>query len=126
MGSHRREPSRSNKRARTGTAPKRAVPNRQQHGRYNRRGGTFSTTVGPSGYAITLDKCSFSEDVQVSGTISYVLFSSLNASLTVRGTGTGGGSLNVTGTFVAPGPVGNFQVTGTLGGAAVAVQVPEA
>lgn len=90
------------------------------------RGGTFSTTVGPSGYAITLDKCSFSEDVQVSGTISYVLFSSLNASLTVRGTGTGGGSLNVTGTFVAPGPVGNFQVTGTLGGAAVAVQVPEA
>jgi hypothetical protein len=48
------------------------------------------------------------------------------ADLTVSGTGTSGGTLHVEGGWLVPGPVGNFTVTGTLGGKQVAVLVPEA
>jgi len=48
------------------------------------------------------------------------------ADLTVSGTGTAGGNLHVEGTWEAPGPVGNFTISGTLGGRQVAVLVPEA
>ena len=46
------------------------------------------------------------------------------ADLTVSGPGTGGGQLHVQGKWMSPGPVGNFKVTGTLGGKNVAVLVP--
>jgi hypothetical protein len=49
----------------------------------------------------------------------------VQADLTVSGTGTAGGTLHIDGTFSAPGPVGNFKVSGTLGGKQVAVLVPE-
>ena len=51
----------------------------------------------------------------------------LEADLTVSGPGTAGGTLNVVGTWQAPNHrVGDFMVTGTLGGQQVAVLVPQA
>ena len=49
-----------------------------------------------------------------------------DADLTVSGTGTAGGTLHVEGTWEAPGPVGKFKVSGTLGGRQVALLLPEA
>jgi hypothetical protein len=91
------------------------------------RAGTFSTNFGDfSLWTTTLTNCAFSEDVTVNGTITWVLDGALAADLTVSGSGTASGSLHVEGTWQAPGPVGNFKVTGTLGGKQVAVLVPEA
>jgi pimeloyl-ACP methyl ester carboxylesterase len=91
------------------------------------RGGTFASTVDASGNQTTmLTNCMFSKDIIVSGQVIWGSDQSLIADLTVRGAGTEGGSLHVQGTWEAPGPVGNFSVSGTLGGAAVAVLVPEA
>lgn len=50
---------------------------------------------------------------------------SLSADLTVSGVGTAGGTLHIEGTWQAPGPVGNFKISGTLGGQQVVVLVPE-
>jgi hypothetical protein len=86
------------------------------------RGGTFET----SDYLnYTISNCAFSQDVTVSGTMFWGYDYSVAADITVGGAGTAGGSLHVTGFWLAPGPVGYFEVTGTLGGKNVAVLVPE-
>jgi hypothetical protein len=46
--------------------------------------------------------------------------------LIVSGAGTAGGALHIEGFWLVPGPIGNFQGSGTLGGKRVAVLVPEA
>jgi len=91
------------------------------------RAGTFATDYGNgSVWTTTLTNCAFSQDVAVNGTITWDAFGALTADLTVSGSGTAGGTLHVEGTWQAPGPVGNFKVSGTLGGEKVAVLVPEA
>ena len=92
------------------------------------RGGTFHTDYfGATTITTTmLTNCMFATDVVVNGTILWGYDNSITADLTISGTGTAGGTLHVTGFFENPGPVGNFSVTGTLGGRQVAVLVPEA
>jgi len=91
------------------------------------RGGTFHTDYEATQWTTTLTDCAFSKDVFVSGTINWYANNSLDAELTVSGPGTGGGTLTITGGWlVFGGPLGNFSVTGTLGGKQVAVLVPEA
>jgi pimeloyl-ACP methyl ester carboxylesterase len=91
------------------------------------RGGTFHTDYGVTQWTTTLTNCAFSTDVFVNGTINWYGDNSLKADLTVSGPGTAGGSLTVTGGWlVFGGPLGNFSITGTLGGKQVAVVVPEA
>jgi hypothetical protein len=89
------------------------------------RGGTFHTDYG-SAWTTTLTDCAFAKDVTVNGTVTWEYAGSFVADLTVSGSGTAGGTLHVEGTWQAPGPVGNFKVSGTLGGKQVAVLVPEA
>jgi len=89
------------------------------------RAGTFHVDFGSTATTITLTNCAFANDVTVSGTVAWVAAGSFQADLTVSGVGTAGGTLHVEGTFIAPGPVGNFKVTGMLGGKHVAVLVPE-
>jgi len=64
--------------------------------------------------------------VTVSGTVIWGYDTSFVADLVVSGPGTAGGNLHVAGFWQAPGPVGNFNVSGALGGKQVAVLVPEA
>lgn len=103
------------------------------------RGGTFVTDYSAdfATWTVSLTDCAFSEDVTVSGTaiwnpassnwlLGFTGDSSFTADLTVAGTGTKGGTLHVEGKWQAKGPVGEFKVTGTLGGKNVAVLVPEA
>jgi hypothetical protein len=91
------------------------------------RAGSFSTDYGDGTvWTTTLTNSAFSEDVTVSGTITWNYYGGLVADLAVSGSGTAGGTLHVEGTWQAPGPVGNFNVSGTLGGKEVAVLVPEA
>jgi pimeloyl-ACP methyl ester carboxylesterase len=89
------------------------------------RAGTFHTDFGSIAWTTTLTNCVFAKDVTVSGTVVWVPAGSFQADLSVSGAGTAGGNLHVDGTFVAPGPVGKFKVSGTLGGKQVAVLVPE-
>lgn len=89
------------------------------------RGGTFATVFGAD-TATTLTNCAFASDVVVNGSLVWAADNSLTADLTVGGPGTAGGTLHVSGFWQVPGPVGNFTVSGTLGGKAVAVLVPEA
>ena len=60
------------------------------------------------------------------GTVMWKADLSFVADLAVSGTGTTGGNLHVEGAWQAPGPVGNFKVSGMLGGRRVAALVPEA
>ena len=91
------------------------------------RGGTFNLVFDNTGnVTVTLTNCAFASDVIVNGTLAWPLDNSIAADLTVSGPGTAGGTLHITGFFLNPGPVGNFTVTGTLGGKQVAVLVPEA
>jgi pimeloyl-ACP methyl ester carboxylesterase len=90
------------------------------------RGGTWTDTVGTTSQVITLNGCLFTEDVSVSGTITYGFDTSLSASLSVTLSDGTTGTLNVTGSFLQPGPVGNFFVTGSIGGRQIAALVPEA
>jgi pimeloyl-ACP methyl ester carboxylesterase len=87
------------------------------------RAGTFHADFGSTAAIITLTNCAFANDVTANGTV--VWGSTFQADLTVSGAGTAGGTLHVEGTFIAPGPVGDFRVTGMLGGKRVAVLVPE-
>ena len=89
------------------------------------RAGTFQTSYGTSGQTTTLTDCVFAKDITVNGTLTWGTDFSFVTDLTVSGTGTAGGTLLVEGTWEAPGPVGNFKVSGTLGGRQVAVLVPE-
>jgi len=90
------------------------------------RAGTFHFDFGDAGITLALNGCSFAEDVQVNGTIVANFDSSLIGDLTVSGSGTQGGSLHLEGNFLAPGPVGNYKVSGQIGDHQVAVLVPEA
>jgi hypothetical protein len=92
------------------------------------RGGTFHTDYfGPDFITTTtLTDCAFTTDLIVNGTIVWGYDSSIVADLTISGPGTAGGTLHVTGFFENPGPVGNYSVTGTIGGKQVAALVPEA
>jgi pimeloyl-ACP methyl ester carboxylesterase len=91
------------------------------------RGGSFQSSVDDNGnQVITLNNCSFARDVNVSGTIMWGTDLSLTADLTVAGTGGVSGDLHVEGTWEAPGAVGRFTISGSLGGRRVAVLVPEA
>jgi pimeloyl-ACP methyl ester carboxylesterase len=91
------------------------------------RTGTFESTFDADENQITtLAKCAFAKDVLVNGTVVWRADLSLVANLTVSGAGTAGGSLHVEGTWQAPGPVGKFKISGTLGGRQLAVLVPEA
>jgi len=91
------------------------------------RGGSFQTDYGDgSTWSTTLTNCAFANDVTVNGTVTWNVDGTLAADLTVSGPGTAGGTLHVDGTWQASGPLGNFNVSGTLGGAQVAVLVPEA
>lgn len=92
------------------------------------RGGTFHTDFfGVTTLTTTtLTNCQFASDVIVNGIILWGYDDSIVADLTISGPGTAGGTLHFTGYFELPGPVGNFSVTGTLGGKQVAVLVPEA
>jgi hypothetical protein len=88
------------------------------------RAGTFHTEYAPL-WTTVLNNSAFAQDVTVSGTVIWGADRSLLADLVVSRPGTAGGSLHVEGTWQAPGPVGNFRVTGTLGGKVVEVLVPE-
>jgi hypothetical protein len=96
------------------------------------RTGTFHTTQSPHGWTTSLSKCAFAQDVTVSGTVTWGAGhlggadNAFVATLAVSGPGTAGGTLHVVGTWLAPGPVGNFTVSGQLGGLNVGVLVPEA
>ena len=92
------------------------------------RGGTFQTVFEGATFfsTTTLTNCSFSTDLIVNGTLNWGYDNSIVADLTVSGPGTAGGSLHITGFWENPGSVGNFSVTGSLGGKQVAVIVPEA
>lgn len=90
------------------------------------RGGTWTDTLGATSQVITLSGCMFSEDVSISGTITYGVDTSVSAILSVTRSGETLGTLNVTGFFLHTGPVGNFLVTGRIGGRQIAALVPEA
>jgi TAP-like protein len=91
------------------------------------RAGTFQTQFGANGGQTTsLTDCAFAKDVTVNGTVVWGPDLSFVADLTVSGMGTAGGTLHVEGTWQAPGPVGQFKVSGVLGGHEVAVLVPQA
>ena len=87
------------------------------------RGGTFQTSDYTN---YVLSNCAFSQDVAVSGNLIWASDNSVTADLTVSGQGTAGGTLHIAGFWLVPGPVGNFKVSGTLGGKNVAALVPEA
>jgi pimeloyl-ACP methyl ester carboxylesterase len=91
------------------------------------RAGAFQTSFDASGnQTTTLSDCAFASDVTVSGTVVWGSDLALTADLVVRGSGTGGGTLHVQGTWQSPGPVGKFTVSGSLSGHNVAVLIPEA
>jgi hypothetical protein len=91
------------------------------------RSGTFQTSIDANGnQTTTLTDCAFAKDVTVNGTVMWGADKSFVADLAVSGAGTAGGTLQVEGTFEAPGPVGNLKISGTLGELRVAALVPEA
>ena len=90
-------------------------------------GGSFTAAVGADGATtVTLTGCLFAQDVAVSGRVVWGTDASFAADFEIGGPGTPGGTLHVAGAWEAPGAVGDFRGSGTLGGKAVAVVVPEA
>ena len=77
-------------------------------------------------WQVTLNDCAFASDVLVNGSLTVRSDQSFVANLMIAGPGTAGGIIHVVGYWKAPGPVGNFTITGKLGGKKVAVLVPEA
>jgi pimeloyl-ACP methyl ester carboxylesterase len=91
------------------------------------RAGTFQSSVDTNGnQTTTLTDCVFATDVTINGLLIWGADRSFVADLIVSGSGTATGTLHIAGTWEAPGPVGNFNVAGMLGGKRVAVLVPEA
>jgi len=90
------------------------------------RGGTWTDAVGANSQVITLSDCLFSEDISISGTITYGFDTSVSASLSVTRSGEVLGTLKVAGFFLHTGPVGHFSVTGSFGSRQIAALVPEA
>ena len=89
------------------------------------RGGTFNTVFNGPVWTVTLTNCAFATDVIVNGAFVWGSDNSIIGDLTLSGPGTAGGTLHINGFFDIPGPVGNFSLTGTLGGKRVAVLVPK-
>ena len=89
------------------------------------RRGTFHTDCGDS-WTVTLNGCAFARDVVVNGTVIWGADRSFVADLDVMESGTSGGTLHVEGGWKALGRVGQFRMTGVLGGRQVAVLVPDA
>jgi hypothetical protein len=94
------------------------------------RAGTFHTDYTDTSFIVTLSGSSFASDVMVSGTVTWAVATdgSVIADLQVTGSGTKGGMLHIEGVWLPPNHqgVGQFKVTGVLGGHSVAVLVPEA
>jgi pimeloyl-ACP methyl ester carboxylesterase len=90
------------------------------------RGGTFTTAINGAVWTVTLTNCAFATDVIVNGTFVWGADNSIIGVLMISGPGTAGGTLHINGFFDIPGPVGNFSLTGMLGGKQVAVLVPNA
>jgi pimeloyl-ACP methyl ester carboxylesterase len=91
------------------------------------RGGTFQTSFDANGnQTTTLTNCVFATDVTINGSLVWGSDLSFVADMEVSGPGTKGGRLHVEGNWEAPGPVGDFEISGTLGGRQVAALVPEA
>ncbi len=90
------------------------------------RAGTFTTVYGSNGQTTMLRDCSFSSDVAVTGFVTWRADNTLVADLRLHGEGTASGAIHVIGSWLAPGRVGCFKVTGELGGLKVALLVPEA
>jgi hypothetical protein len=88
------------------------------------RAGTFHTDYANS-WTTTLTNCGFVKNVVVNGTVTWAADLSFIADLAVSGSGTAGGTLHIEGKWQAPGTVGNFKVSGVLGGKQAAVLVPE-
>jgi len=92
------------------------------------RGGAFTSVYTSSGVVMKLSGCAFASDVSVDGTVTWHSGSvdmALTADVSVKGSGTAGGTLHLSGAFQAPGPVGNYRVSGQLGGKRVALVIPE-
>ena len=91
------------------------------------RGGTFKSVFNPSGQVTTLVDCAFASDVSVDGTVTWNSGSdlSLTSDVSVKARGAAGGTLHISGAFHARGPVGNYSVSGHMGGKRVAVVIPE-
>jgi len=92
------------------------------------RGGAFTSVYNSSGLVMTLSGCAFASDVSVDGTVTWNQGSMdmpLTADVSVKGSGTTGGILHLSGAFQAPGPVGNYKVSGQLGGKRVGLLIPE-
>jgi len=89
------------------------------------RAGTFHTDYGSDAWRTTLTGCAFAKDVIVGGTVIWGADKTFVADLTIEGSGTAGGTLHVEGAWQAPGPVGKFKISGSLGGRTVAALVPE-
>jgi pimeloyl-ACP methyl ester carboxylesterase len=91
------------------------------------RSGTFQSSVDMNGnQTTTLTNCVFATDVTINGSLVWGADRSFVADVIVSGSGTAGGNLHIAGTWEAPGQVGNFKITGMLGGRKVAALVPEA
>ena len=91
------------------------------------RSGTFESSFDADGNQITtLADCAFAKDVTVNSTMVWGADLSFAADLIVSGTGTAGGTLHIEGAWQTSAAVGNFKISGTLGGRHVAVLVPEA
>jgi hypothetical protein len=90
------------------------------------RSGLFTTTFTQSRWTSTLTNCSFTTDVSVTGTVVWGADRRFTADIMLSGSGTARGTIHVDGTWQAPGPVGNFHVSGRLGRMDVALLVPEA
>ncbi len=89
------------------------------------RGGTFEDAIGSIFQLVTLSGCLFSQDVAISGTITYGTDTSVTATLAVAVAGGAPQTIDVTGAFLKPGPVGAFHVTGQFDHRHVAALVPE-
>lgn len=91
------------------------------------RGGTFHADFADT-WTLTLSDCAFARDVVVNGRVTWEsqVTGAFSADLNISGTATAGGTLHVEGSWLAPGPVGKFKVSGILGGRKVAALVPEA
>jgi pimeloyl-ACP methyl ester carboxylesterase len=91
------------------------------------RGGTFHTeTDYATFWTTTLHATRFASDVAVNGTLHWSPDGTLDAELTIDGPGKHDGTLNVTGSWLAPGPAQPLSLTGTLHGRSVTATVPSA
>lgn len=90
------------------------------------RAGSFQTTYTPSEWRTVLSNCAFASDVRTNGTVVWGSLRSFTADLSISGPGTAPGTIHVTGKWESPGPVGDFKISGEIGGRTVAVLLPEA